>query len=99
MGELDRARYAGTEADAVVGAVDVVVHRLRDADDVHPFVVQAFAVAERVVASDGNENVDSDVLEVPEHVLRYVVDRVAVAGEMRRYASARQMARPRSRRG
>ena len=95
--ELDRARDAGTEADAVIAAVHVVVHRLRDGDDVYPFIVQAFAVAERVVASDRDQYVDSDVLEVQEHVLRDVVDRLVVAGEMRRHARAWQVAWPRSR--
>jgi hypothetical protein len=95
--QLDGARDAGAEADAVVGAVHIVVHRLRDADDVYPFVVQTLAVTERVVASDRNQNVDSDVLEVLEHVLGDVVDRLVVAGEMRRQAGLGQVARPRAR--
>ena len=64
MRELDRARHAGAEADAVVGPVDVVVHRLRNGDDVHPFVMQTLAVTQRVVAADGNEHVDADVREM-----------------------------------
>src|ERR1700730_12054854 len=98
MRELDRARDAGAEADAVVGAVDVVVHRLRTGDDVYCFVVQSLAVAERVVASDWDQYVDSDMLEIPEHVFRDVVDRLVVAGEMRRHPRARQVARSSARR-
>src|ERR1700680_3575157 len=97
MRQLDRARDAGAEADAVVGTIDVVVHRLRDGDYLHPFVVQAFAVAERVVASDRYQYVDSDVLEVLEHVLRDVVNRFVVAGAMRTQAGPGKVARPRDR--
>jgi len=62
-----------------------------------PSSCRALAVAERVVASDRDQYVDSDVLEVPEHVLRDVVDWLVVAGEMRRHARAWQVAWPRSR--
>jgi hypothetical protein len=95
--KLDGACNAGTEADAVIGSVDVVVHRLRDRDDVHPFVMQPLAVAECVVASDRDQHIDSDVLEVLEHILRDVVDRLVVAREMRWQARFRQMTWPRPR--
>ena len=98
MRELDRARDARAEADAVIGAIHVVVHRLRNGDDVHAFIVQSLAVAERVVAADWNQDVDADVLEILQHILRDVVDRLVVAGEMPWHSRARQMARPGSRR-
>ena len=94
MRQLDGARDARAEADAVVGSVDVVVHRLRDGDDVHPFIVQPLAVAQRVVAADGNQHVDADVLEILQHVLRDVVDLGGVPGRVCGHALARQMARP-----
>jgi len=90
--QLDGACHAGAEADTVVGAVDVVVHRLRYRDDVHAFVVQALAIAERVVPTDGNQDIHSDVLEVLEHVLGGVVDRLVIARQMRRQALARHVA-------
>src|SRR5918996_1669674 len=98
MRQLDRARDAGAEADAVVRAVDVVVHRLGDGDDVHAFVVQTLGVAERVVAPDRDQDVDADVLEILEHILGDVVDLVAVSREVLGHARAREMARTRARR-
>ena len=94
--ELDRARHAGAEADAVVRPVDIVVHRFRYGDDIHAFVVQSLAVAERVVAADGDQHVDPDVLQVLQYVPRDVVDLVRVSAEMRRHAFTRQMARARA---
>ena len=72
---LDGAGDAGGEADAVVGARDVVVHRLGDGDDRHPLVVQAHAVGQRVVAADRDQVVDAEQLEVLEHLGREVVRR------------------------
>ncbi len=54
--------------------------------------MQAFAVAERVVAADWNQHVHADLLEVPQNVPGDVVDRLLVAAQMRRYARARQVA-------
>src|SRR5205807_9128661 len=96
--QLDRARHAGTEADAVVGAVDVVVHRLGYGDDVHTYVVQTLAVAEHVVTPERDQHVHTDVLEVLEHVLGDVVDRLLIAGDMRRHPPPRQVAGPHARR-
>src|SRR5690606_16869214 len=53
----------GREADAVVGAVDVVVHRLRDGDGGHPLLVHPQTVGEGVVATDRDEHVDPRVLD------------------------------------
>src|SRR6267143_58979 len=96
--ELDRPRHAGAEADAVVGPEDVVVHRLRNGDDIHALVVQPFAVAERVVAPDRNQDVDADVLEILEHIFGDVVDLLLIAGEVWGQPGVRQMTRPHARR-
>ena len=96
--QLDGACHARAEADAVVGAVHVVVHRLRYADHVDPFVVEAPAVTERIVSTDRNEHVDADVLEIRQHILCDVVDRLVVATEVLRHALARQVTRSGARR-
>jgi hypothetical protein len=57
---LNRARDAGAETDAVVGARYVVVHSFGDADNLEPFFVEANTVAERVIAADGDERVDTE---------------------------------------
>ena len=59
--------------------------------------MQTFAVAQRVVAADRNEHVDADVLEILQHILRDVVDRLRRIRSDARHALARQMARPRAR--
>ena len=68
MDELDAAGDRGREPDAVVGAVDVVVHRLRDGDDRDAFVVQSQPVRQRVVAADRDQRVEAEVLDHPERV-------------------------------
>ncbi len=65
-------RFAA-EADAVVGAGDVIVHGLGDANDLEAFFVQANAVAERVIAADGNERVNADPSQVLENLGSEVV--------------------------
>ncbi len=54
----------GGEADAVVGPEDVVVHGLGDGDLRKAGLVEPRGVAERVVAADGDQGVDLQVLEV-----------------------------------
>src|SRR6266513_779271 len=93
MRQLDRARHTGAEADAVIGAVDVVVHRLRNRDNTDAFVVESFAVAQRVVTTDRYQGIDPDVLEISEHVFRDVVDLLVVAAEVLRDSTLRQMTR------
>ncbi len=63
----------GGEADAVFGALDVVVHGLGHGDDVHAGVMQRAAVAQRVVAADGDEVVQPQRLDVVHHQGRDVV--------------------------
>ena len=75
--EVDGAGDGGGEADAVVGAVDVVVHRLRDGDDGEALVRQAERERQRVVAADRHERVDGEPLEHGEAVLGQVVRPVA----------------------
>ena len=73
VGHLDRPRDAGREADAVVGPGDVVVHRLRDGDDLDPLLVEADAVRERVVAADRDQDVDPELPDVGEDLGSQVV--------------------------
>src|SRR5713101_8553678 len=64
---LNGARDAGAEADTVVGAGDVVVHRFRNADNFEAFLVETNAVAERVVAADGDQRINAEPGEILEH--------------------------------
>ena len=66
--DLLGARDRGREADAVLGPVDVVVHRLGDGDERHAALVQHGEKRERVVAADGHQVVEAQVLDVVEHV-------------------------------
>src|SRR5437660_672491 len=58
----------GREADAVLGVADVVVHRLRDGDDLDTEVVELGCVTERVVAADGDQMFDAEPREVRQHL-------------------------------
>ncbi len=62
------------EADAVLGPLDVVVHRLGDGHQRHAGVGQDLRVRQGVVATDGHQDVDPERLEVVEHERGQVVD-------------------------
>src|ERR1700742_4893338 len=49
----------GREADAVLGVADVIIHRLRDGDDLDAEFVELGRITERVVAADGDQVFDS----------------------------------------
>ena len=59
----------GGEADAVVGAEDIVVHGLGDGDHLHAFAMEALGVAERVVAANGDQIVQAQGFDFLEHGL------------------------------
>src|SRR5712692_5070873 len=56
---LNGARDAGAETDAVICAWDIIVHSLGDADDFEACLVETNTVAKCVVASDGDQSVDT----------------------------------------
>ena len=92
--QLDGARHARPEADAVVRAGHVVVHRLGNGNDLDPFLVEPVAVAERIVPADRNQVVQPQEFDVLEDVWRDVVDVIGVAvGQMRRNHGLGQVAR------
>src|SRR5580704_10398061 len=74
------ARDGGREADAVFGAVDVVVHGFGNADYGKTFAGEDGGEAERVVAADGDEAVDAEALQIFDHDGSEVVN-FAVEGE------------------
>jgi hypothetical protein len=68
---LDGVAGAGgrdRDADAVLGVADVVVHRLRDGDDLDAEVVELGCVNERIVAADGDQMFDAEPREVRQHL-------------------------------
>ena len=78
VGQRDGARDAGAEADAVVGARHVVVHGFGNAHHLEALFGQMHAVAQRVVAADGDQVIDAQPLQVLEHLRGHVVDFVGV---------------------
>ncbi len=72
MDELHAAGDGRAEANAVVRAVNVVVHCLGDGDDGEAFHVQALAVGERVITANGDQHVNAKELEVFEHMRREI---------------------------
>ncbi len=73
VGHGDGAGDAGAEPDAVVGARHVVVHGLGNGDHLEAFLVKAHAVAQRVIAADGNQEVDPQPGQILQHLGRQVV--------------------------
>ena len=64
VGHLDGAGDAGAEADAVIGAGHIIVHRLGDGDDFEAFLVQAHAIAQGIIAADGDQVIDAQEIQV-----------------------------------
>src|SRR5579872_1708567 len=54
---LNGASDRSAETDTVVGSGHIVVHGLRDRDYLHALLVQANAVAQRVIAADRDEEI------------------------------------------
>jgi hypothetical protein len=64
---VDRAHgdvHGRVEAKGVVGGAEVVVDRLRHADDLDPLLVELLCGAKRVLAADGDQAVDPGSIEV-----------------------------------
>src|SRR5580700_729476 len=70
----------GGEANAVFGAVDVVVHRFGNTDHGKAAAGEDGGEAERIVAADGDEAIDTEALEIFEDDGREVV-KFAVEGK------------------
>ena len=98
VGQFDRPGDAGREADAIVGARDVIVHGLRDGDHLDPLFVQPLTVTERIVATDRDEEVQTEEVDVFQYLWRDVVDRLLVnVLQVGRDVGDRQVARTGSR--
>ncbi len=67
------ARHSGAETDAVVGAGNIVVHGLRNGDHLHALLIQAYAVAQRVIPANGDEIVDAKPAQIFQHFRGQVV--------------------------
>jgi hypothetical protein len=66
--------HGGVEAERVVGGAQVVVDGLRHADDVEAGRGQLGGDAQGVLAADGDERVDTELVEVAAHRLDAVLD-------------------------
>ena len=94
MGQLNGSGHAGAEADAVVGARDVVVHGLGNGHHLHPFPVEVVRIRQGVVTPDGDEVVHTQEVQVLQDVRREVVGLVLVLVlQVFRHKGLRQMAR------
>src|SRR5258705_5782524 len=62
-----RPRDGGRKTDAVLGIVDVVVHRLRDRDDLDANRVELGRVTQSVVSADSDQMFDTEGREVRQH--------------------------------
>ena len=62
--QLNGARDAGAEADAIVGAGNVIVHGFGNGHDFETFLMQANAVTERVIAADRHHVIDAEPFKI-----------------------------------
>ena len=64
-----------------------------------PAVVKTLRITQRVIAADGNQDVETEELEVVENLLSDIVDILCIRiTQVRRERRARQVTRPRARR-
>ena len=95
VGQFDRACDASAEADAVVRARYVVVHRLGNRENLDPFLVQSLSIAQRIVTPDRNQVVDVQKLEILQDGRSYVIDVIRVLFlQMRRDDTSREVTWP-----
>src|ERR1019366_3324870 len=73
IGHLDRTGNTSAKPDAVIGPWNIVVHGFGNSDGAHAFLVQAYRVAERIVAPDWNQEVDAEPIEIFQHFWSQVV--------------------------
>jgi len=64
VGHGNGARHAGAKTDAIVGAGNIIVHGFGNGDHLHTFLVKTDAVAKRVIATDRDEVVDAEPIQV-----------------------------------
>jgi len=69
---VERRLHRGVEAERGDRPADVVVDRLRDADDVHPLVAQPLGDRERAVAADGDQRIDAELARTLDEVIRTI---------------------------
>src|SRR5512143_629992 len=72
MNELHASSDRSAESYAVVGAEYIVVHCLRDGDDLDAFAMQPLTIAEGVITADRHKDLDSQIFEDSQHVRREV---------------------------
>ena len=64
-----RAGDGGRKADAVLGVMNIVIHRLRDGNDLDAEFIELGRVAKRVVTADGYKMLDTQRREIRQHLL------------------------------
>src|SRR5919197_3979102 len=64
---MDSARHRRAEADAVIGAGHIVVHRFRDRYDFQSFLVEANAITQGVIAANRDEKIDAQPFQILQH--------------------------------
>src|SRR5208283_953457 len=73
VGHLNGSGNTGAGADAIVGAGHVIVHGLGNGYDAHALLVEAHAIAEGIVAADGDEVFHAQPGEVLQDFGRQIV--------------------------
>jgi len=66
---LGHGGHGRIEADAEIGPVHIVVHGLRHTDDLHPLIGQPLGDGQRIIAADGDQRRQPQLLERLLHAL------------------------------
>ena len=96
---FDSAGDTGTEANTIIGSRHIIVHGLGNGHGLDAFLMEALRITQRVVATDRNEAIDSEEVQVLENLRGDVVDLVRVlVAQVLGDDGARQVTRPGARR-
>ena len=57
INRVNRAGHRSRKTDAKIGAEDVVVHCLRDRNDLYALLVETAGIAQRIISSNGDNRV------------------------------------------
>src|SRR5215469_8097588 len=69
----------GRESNAVLGVADIVVHRLRHREYFHPLAIELRGIAQRVIAANRDQVVESERFDILQYRRSHIVDHAGYA--------------------
>ena len=74
MDKINTSGHSGGKTNAIVGAVDIVVHGFGNSHRREAFFMETLPVTEGVISANGNQYIDAQVLQVAEDMRGKIVE-------------------------